>query len=252
MRFIAACCVYDDPTWIVPMAHSVGPAVEQILFLVNRHPWNSEGGDNAQTMQRIAEASKGVSVQVIEGSWANETDQRNAGLEFVRQLGGDYCMVVDADELYDPQALERVKQAIAQHPEIGAWYISMYTYWKSFRFRIDPPEQFKPVVFAKVGVARFSENRHVQSPNWGEIPPALAVCHHMSYARSDEEVLKKLARFSHSHEILPGWYERVWKGWDNNQAMENLHPVHPQIYRRAVLQREDAYPPVLRALAQKS
>lgn len=249
-RFAAVCCVYDDPTWIRVMVQSTAASVDQTFVLLNDRPWNSSGGDNLETREQIWLAGEST-VEIVQGSWASETEQRNAGLEILRSRGYDYCMVVDADEIYDPAAIQRMKQAIIEHPQVDAWYVHMYTYWKSARFRIEPPEQFTPVVFLKVENGLFTENRHVRAEKAGRFQPALAVCHHLSYARSDSEVQKKLARFSHSHEIRPGWYEEVWKGWDMNPSMENLHPVWAEAYKRAVPQALENFPPLLRELIQK-
>ncbi len=249
-RFAAVCCVYDDPTWIRLMIESTTEGVETVFILLNTQPWNSSGGDNSETQREIA-AAGAKNVEVIQGTWGSETEQRNAGLQILRERGFDYCMVVDADEIYDPAAIVRMREAILQHPEVAAWYVHMFTYWKSPLYRIDPPEQFTPVVFVKVENGLFTENRHVRAEKVGRFQPALAICHHLSYARSDAEVQKKLARFSHSHEIRPGWYESVWKGWDLNPQLENLHPVWAEAYKRAVPQSEAAMPVGLRERATK-
>jgi hypothetical protein len=72
------------------------------------------------------------------------------------------------------------------------------------------------------------------------------MCHHMSYARSDDALLRKITSFSHADEIVPGWYERVWLAWDARPELEELHPTHPPAYRRAVRQPLEKLPPALR------
>ena len=70
----------------------------------------------------------------------------------------------------------------------------------------------------------------------------------MSYALSDDELLRKLQTFSHSHEIQNAWFDRIWKAWDWDKNLENLHPVYPSNYRRAIEQDKDKLPQVLRGL----
>lgn len=63
---------------------------------------------------------------------------------------------------------------------------------------------------------------------------------------ADEQIHRKLSMFSHAHQILPGWFERVWKAWDANPTMEDLHPVNPPQFKRAVLQDPAIIPITLR------
>jgi hypothetical protein len=70
--------------------------------------------------------------------------------------------------------------------------------------------------------------------------------HHLSYARTDEEIWTKIHSFSHAAEVKPDWYERVWKGWDADHNLQNLNPAYPDAYPRAVEQDPAALPPVLR------
>lgn len=253
-KFSAVCCVFDDDRWLPVMVESIAPAIDRILFLVAEQPWNGGAGDTQSTLDAIRSLPNTEGkIELVRGPWRNETEQRNAGLQLLRERQCDYAMIVDADEIYDPVELERMKAAALAHPQVGAWYVSMFTYWHSAAYRIDPPEQFTPVVFVKVGEAEFTENRHVKAETVGRFSPALGICHHLSYARSNEEVRKKLARFSHSHEIQPGWYQNVWLTWrDESPPRENLHPVYPSAYRRAVRQDPSRYPPALkRALASE-
>jgi hypothetical protein len=70
--------------------------------------------------------------------------------------------------------------------------------------------------------------------------------HHLSYVRSDEEVREKLRMFDHAHEVVPGWFERVWKGWDADPKMEDLHPTKPEAYKRAIEARDPGIAGILR------
>lgn len=246
-KVIAVCCVFDDDSWLPVMVDGLYEAVDGVLFLVAEQPWNGGEGETASTLEAIVQCpDPGKKLEIVRGPWRNETDQRNAGLDLARERGAELCLVADADEIYDTAAVLRMLQAAEQHPEVGAFYVSMFTYWKTIEFRIDPPEHFTPVVLVRPALARFVENRHVRTEKIGTFPPQFAICHHLSYARTDEQVQKKLARFSHSHEIVPGWYQNIWLGWDLNPEMPNLHPVYPAAYGRAVRQDPARYPPALR------
>jgi hypothetical protein len=130
-------------------------------------------------------------------------------------------------------APEKMKSFVLDHPEPDCWHVSLHTYWKSYLYRIDPPEPLKPPVFVKVGAVRFTRNRLAEGAKHGLIPEEIGICHHLSYARSDDEVFRKITTFSHANEVIPGWFENVWKKWDDDHSMTDLHH---HCYQRAVIQ----------------
>lgn len=248
-RFAAVCCVYDDERWLPFMLRSIYGEVGAIFFLIGDGPWNGERTSNAGTLS-VVESFPDLDrkIQIIRGDWSSETEQRTVGLHIVKQAGFENCFIVDADEIYDPPVLRKMMGAALMKPQVGCFYMTCLTYWKSHRYRIDPPEHYKPPVFLKTGLAQFVERRHATAQYVGVIPPQLGVCHHMSYARTNEELLKKITTFSHAEEVRADWYEKVWLGWDNNPLMENLHPVYPEAYKRAISVSDAELPPVLRGL----
>ena len=253
-RVAGVCCVYDDERWLKYMLVSVYGEVGALFFLVSDSPWNGELTSNVATLQSIENyPDPEGKIHIIRGGWDSETEQRTVGLEIVRQAGFELCFVVDADEIYDSPALRTMIGLALAKPQAGCFLMTCLTYWKSHRFRIDPPEYYKPPIFVRCGADKenngyFVERRHATAKLVGTIPLNIGVCHHMSYARTDQELRKKLLSFSHAHEISPNWYEEVWLAWDKNQAMENIHPVYPEAYKRAVPVSELELPPVLRGL----
>lgn len=135
--------------------------------------------------------------------------------------------------------------------DVEAWRISNITYWKSYRYKIEPPEPFTVTVFVRLVGVSFVDMRTTDAQRVRCFSPKLAVCHHLSYARTDQEVLNKITRFSHCNDIREDWFTDVWQGWDHNHQMEHLHPVVPAAYRRAVPQDPKQYPPVLRKLYER-
>ncbi|WP_456325889.1 glycosyltransferase, partial [Desulfonauticus submarinus] len=252
IKIAAVYCVYDASRWLEYSVASIYKMVDKIYFLVSTRPWKGDFFENFSTLKRIKNLpDPNKKIVLIRKEWKTETEQRNAGLEILKEENFDYCFVIDDDEIYDEIELERAIKFITRHPEISCWHISWYTYWKNWQYRIDPPEPFKPVVFVKVGKARFAKNRLVQAERHALIPPQVCMCHHMSYARTDEEIKKKLSSFSHADEIRRNWFERVWKKWDKNPKLENLHPTHPECYKRAIKVNYAELPPILRKLGQE-
>lgn len=245
--FAAVYCVYDDEAWLRKSLDSVYSCCDKIFILISDKPWQGQCVDNTNTLRCIKQYSDfDQKIEITNGTWNNETDQRNAGLLLTEKQGFEYCFVVDADEIYDPVQLMNMMNYVSKYPHIECWHMTWDTYWKSPLFKIEPREPFKPVVFVRTGRVKFTENRSVGGNRHGMIPPEVGFCHHMSYARSDEQVKKKIATFSHAHQIKSHWFESVWKAWDANHLLPNLHPTHPSSYQMAVYQPFASLPSVLK------
>lgn len=243
----AVYCVYDDERWLKLSIESIYANCDIIYFLVNEKPWYGVESDNQTTLNCILNFPDiAKKINLIRGNWSTETEQRNVGLALLKQEKIDYCLVVDADEIYEPIQLKNMFDFARSHPEIDCWHMQWFTYWKSMNYIIHPKEPFEPVFLTKVQSTSFVNNRLVTAPKHELIPPAIGICHHMSYARSNQEIQKKISTFSHANEILPDWYQQIWLQWDLNQNMQALHPTQPQWYKQAISQPFSALPSVLK------
>lgn len=249
IRLGAAICVYDDHQWLRLVLDSIYASCDRIFALVGELPWNGAAVDNSVTVAVFESyPDPAGKIQIIRGPWGSETEQRNAGLEICSQQGCEICFVVDADEIYDPGELAEMVEIVRRTPQIDCFTVGLHTYWKSQKFRIDPPEPLQPPVFVRVGKATFTLNRAVAAATSALISPDVGVCHHMSYARTNSQIRSKLATFSHAHEIVPDWYTNVWLGWDRDPSMRHLHPTHPAAYHQAVQVPETSLPAPLQGL----
>lgn len=246
-RVAAVYCVHEDDRWLEASLESVYPACDAIVVLLGERPWNGEPRDNSSTVGILRSfPDPEGKITVTSGAWPSETDQRNAGMEIVAAGGFDYCLVVDADEVYETAELSRMIRHVSSRRYVPAWRIGMATYWKLDLHRIDPPEPYKPAAFLRPGKGRFTDKREIGEGYSETIPEELGVFHHLSYARSDDEVLRKITTFSHAHEMIPGWFENVWKRWDSDPSMEDIHPCWPSAYKRAVKVQVESLPSALR------
>lgn len=167
------------------------------------------------------------SVEVVQGEWASESETRNAGMEILSDC--DFVFHVDSDEIFSDKALATLVGLClsGKHRAIAGRF---HTYWKTIDWRIDPPEQLIAPMIVRRDV-RFDLRRMLK----GEMTVVnQAIMHHLSYVRTDDEVREKILLSCHAHEMIPGWFENVWKAWDENHRLENLHPTNPEAYKRAV------------------
>lgn len=165
-------------------------------------------------------------VEVVQGPWA-EGEARNAGIDFVGR-DCDYVFTFDSDEIASVENLERLKHHIARGHRAVACYLE--TYWKTSQWKIDPPDRIPAAVIVRRDV-RFRHMRVLDlEPNIvGE-----RLVHHLSYVRTDEEVTEKLRTYAHAHQIFDTWFEQIWKKWDDDNTLMNLHPINRSSFRRAV------------------
>lgn len=165
-------------------------------------------------------------VELVTGSWSSEHATRNAGMEFLSDC--DYVFVVDSDEIVPDRSLRQLM--LGCEKGFRSLTCQFYTYWKTPEWRIDPPEDIAAPVVIRQDV-RFERLRMFSGEHARMTGPCV---HHLSYVRTDDEMREKLRLFGHAAEVVSGWYDRVWRGWDEDKAMEDLHPTHPPAFRRAV------------------
>lgn len=178
-------------------------------------------------------------VEVIEGEWGSEHETRNHGIEVLSDC--DYILTVDSDEIFTDADLCSLRD-LCTNGEYPAIATRLITCWKSPDYRIEPPEALTACVAVRRDV-RFTGLRETDRT------PYIADLHyrHLSYVRTDEELREKLRLLGHSAEIQPNWYEEVWKRWDKDPTLENLHPTHPAAYGRAVFDPDEELKQILAA-----
>jgi hypothetical protein len=243
-------CVHNEEDYIGYALQSIYDFADVIAVCVNVGvPW----GGGPERLDRTLEIVESFpdplgKIRIRAGQWAIENDQRNENLDMVRGDVG-YFMIVDSDEIYTSVDLARLRRYIMWRPHIGQFRIKLETYWKTHPFcRIDPPITGNHYIVTRIrpdtrfagrrittqdGIAYVAVRETFERPKC-TVPRHVAVCHHFSYARTSERILAKLRNSMHRYETLPGWYERVWLGWDRDRDMENLYPTNPSVFGRAL------------------
>lgn len=163
---------------------------------------------------------------IIEGDWSTEAQQFNYGMNQLRDY--KYVWIVDADERYHPDDIPLIID-ILEHTETDGVKSFMDVYWKTREYKITPPQTDYPLIAVKPTV-NFSRAR---STDADDIKWIAYTMHHLSYVRSDEDMLKKITTFTHCDEFdLMEWFETVWLPW--TPEFRNLHPVVSSQFAQAV------------------
>jgi len=242
--------IYNENYWLPYSIASIYSVVDHILILVSEKPWYGPEVDQSDTIRCVNSLpDPETKIRVLRGAWSSEAEQRNTSLAAASVAGATYALIIDADEIYHPHELAQARSLAASRSDVDCWHINWITYWKSVRHRIDPLESYQPVVLIKLGEVGYLETRNPVGANHALIPPGIALCHHMSYAISDERLAFKHISFSgHSQTAYASWLETKWKAWDRDPLIENLHPNDPRAFARAVAMPKELLPAVIRDL----
>ena len=265
MKFGAVYCIYDDIEYLEISLRPLLPFLSRVLFLISDVPWNGIKSDNSAAIEFVKNfCALHPHCALVEGHWEHEVPQRNFGLDWMFNHDVDYTFIVDSDEICKPGHFENILRVIVCNPGPAAFHLEWNTYWKKSYYRIEPRENYRPVIAVKTSSFLFTGIREGstavarsasgvassgQGYNSALIPPEAAICYHLSYARVDEYMRRKLETNSHAAQFIPGWYENVWLAW--TPEMRNLHPVIPEQYQQAVPENMSELPLPLQEFIQR-
>jgi len=152
----------------------------------------------------------------------SQEEQYAAGLEYIRgQIDTDVVMVVDCDEVWDSDHIERAKHQIAADASgTPAYQTKIHTYLKTPFYRVRPPFGC-PVTF-------FREPRYLTQSARGNTAPSRQLdnvwFHHFTYVRSSYAIVARKLRTScradGNEQIVSDWKEQIW---DRLPHAQNLH-----------------------------
>lgn len=165
-----------------------------------------------------------------------EAEQRNKTLAAICKEF-KYVWMVEADEFYTDAEADRLWEWFFDRAESARVVRApWHTYWRSLRWRVEPPELFKPnIIFSSD--CRFSEGRKMAQEDESyaaEVPAEVCVVRHYSWSRTPSDTKKKLAAWGHAKQLTPRWFDDVFMAWKPNSGMKGLHPIEPSAYDRIV------------------
>lgn len=254
IKYGAVLVVYNEEPTIAYCIKSIYSHVDHIIVTTSDYTWSGVQQPLDQTVNIIKNfPDPEHKIQLIKGRWDRDDYARNDALDILEKLGCHFSLIVDGDELWDSKDLMKLK-LVAASSNKDVFRCAWYTYWKDINHRIDPPENFLPVVMVKTNKVRFNWVREVCFKSYlpdssrtlqdkyriGYDHPSLFNCgtnvllHHLSWVRSDTDAKAKIEKSPHLSEFIPNWYENVWLAWNNNTSLENLHPTYPAQFKRAI------------------
>ena len=224
-QLIPVCiCAHDDFHYL-PVTIQSWKAAGPVHVFISRSAWNGESGE-WETCAAVAESQGAI---VTLGDWPDEDTHRRVAHAAMKEEGYDLVFTPDGDEVIEPELLATLL-SLAESKVAERVYVHMDTYWKSPEYVIRPRERLTPIILVDLTKTTHTHIREFEGGRPLILGPEHGVLHHLSYAGPDERIEKKIRSWGHRDEVLSGWYERVWLGWDADKLMRNLHPTHPSAY----------------------
>ena len=139
------------------------------------------------------------------------------------QCKGHLNLVVDADEVWDGDVLDRCLKH-AWDNSAQTWRLNFTHLWRSFGW----------ACVDGMWPDRIHDARPGRMDRWGYLPKSLGEIHHFGYAVRDEIMRYKWAVHGHIGELRPEWWDK-WAAWP---PPDDVHPTcldtwHPRPYDRA-------------------
>lgn len=213
MKFAIQSIAYHEERFIKHFVRHYRSLVDEILVLNTSVSYQGDVEDYDST----GDIAKGEGARVVKEYWKTEHEQRNFGLE--KQSHFDWVFILDPDEFIEKDEFERFKvwlETVGQ----DAYRAKQTTYWKN-GYTISA-DRYMPITVCKPKRVKFTDKRCTDS----EVIDAPFKAHHLSWARTDEEILRKVTHFSHAGEFNGvEWFENVWKKW--HPEYQGLHPIDP-------------------------
>ncbi len=219
-------------------------AVEKCMFAAN--PDGSSKDGTVEFVKSFPDPQN--KIRFIQGRWPEERDMRN---ETLRHVTGDYAWLLDSDEIYKREDLDKIKTILTDDPSITQVNFIGDNFWKGLDYIFVSPRFFEPAchfrrIFKYVRGAVFSsvfpptvvwpdskhttEQMHLldgyKTREMGIIP------YHYSYVL-DEQVQQKIElyrRYGWGKDWkldLLEWYSECFLRWtpENKEQIERRYPV---------------------------
>jgi hypothetical protein len=213
--------------------------VKKTYVLCSHSTWNESDYKWDYDTAFINRMQSTYHCEFIFGNWPNEHVMRNAGIDLAKGDGYDWVIIQDADEFITDETFNVLKTHMLLNPNSHGLKLPMITFWKDWE-HVLVDAQNKPAIFnALMAVNLSTESHFVDNRNPNDhlryLTCESSPVFHGSYVLTNEELQRKLSSWGHAKDFnTDEWYNNIWVKWNYNTSLENLHPTHPWIWKRAI------------------
>ena len=240
MKIATHILFFNQDKWILKNIEMIGPYVDKIYIGWSEFPWsynpNAKGlFKNNSNIDILKQSSFFNKIEVIKGNWNLDEDERNSCLERARNDGMEYLFIIDADEFYNSDDIEKMITEIKNSPDYEYYLTPWITYWKDFNHLIIDSAGDYINGYPEVCINLKYSNKFIRcrKPSGTSIKKLSSVCNHVSYVLTDDECWSKINTWGHAHQFNRNlWFSEKWIKW--NESTINLHPITPQAWYKAI------------------
>jgi len=236
LKIISISPTYQGEDFVKAMADSIYNTCYKMLFFHSMVSWKGQSDSIGNTCLPIMSEWKKVNdhadkIVNITGAWDNQLDHYTYAVDFAKRHypEADLILVLDTDEIFDDENLQRAIQHIKDDNLSHTSYsCKMFTYVSSVFFRVEPTEPCSPVFalnpkkvkeITGVRVNRVTDRKHFEDVKY----------HHMCYVRANDDSIRRKSLAIPVADGCPStknWLNEVFFKINSNtiSTMRNLHP----------------------------
>ncbi len=250
-------------------------AVENCMFAAN--PDGSSTDGTVEFIQSFPDPQN--KIRLIQGRWPEKCEMQNEALKYVT---GDYIWLIDSDEVYKREHLEKIKEIIKKEPSITQVNFIPDNFWKGLEYIFVSPAFYKQWchyrrLFKYVPGALFTSHRP-PTMLWPDSDKTTEQMHlldgtqtkqmgiifyHYSYVL-DKQVKQKIELYcrygwgKNWNIDLLEWYKECFLKWmpANRQEIDSKYPIWTGDINSQTVPFEGSHPEVMesfrKSLAQKA
>ncbi|MHA2275255.1 MAG: glycosyltransferase family 2 protein [Candidatus Kariarchaeaceae archaeon] len=218
-------------------------SVEKCAFAANK-----DGSSQDGTVEYIKSFSDPDNkIKLIQGSWPEKCEMQNRALMEVR---GDYVWLVDSDEVYKEDDIEKIVLILENNPNVYRVDIPTLHFWKGYDYVIDTaeiPRMYTPRILKNIPPCYFTTHRpptlfyhklNATTVDLKHLDKSVLVeagiyMYHYSYV-TEPQVFQKLMLYrAYGWERpwklnLNDWYLNCFLKWtpQNREAIEAKYRIH--------------------------
>lgn len=224
MKKVALYTLHYGKEYLAWSIRSVQDAVDAIIITYAPKPSFSFRGelpnpDSETDLRREAHRFAKKPIIWHTGHWNSEGRHREAGIQLARGQGAGLILVVDADEVWDPETASKCLAYAAGQNRAGRWMARFANFWRSWRWMVQ--DHFTPI--------RIVDLRHPLTidAHLEQDEPIF----HFGYAQSEAVMRYKWTIHGHQAELRAGWIDK-FIAWTPEST--DLHPCVNNLWPRAV------------------
>lgn len=224
----ASYCLHYGKEWLYHSMRSVRDLVDEIFVFYSPEPSHGHSTDlvNPDTREELLDIARKFYAIVVERNFTSEGNHRDYAIKVCRDQGADLVLVVDADEIWDPDVYANMMDHVCNPIFDRAlnYGIGMHHFWRSTRWVCDdatmPIRVIRPVTL-DTDTRGWKAYSYVSSDDVGKV-------YHMGYAQKPETIKYKIAIHGHRGEWREGWFNNVFLPW--KPGNEDVHPTNENFW----------------------